>query len=72
MSSQKIPHVGRIDVSRISDYHSTKTGVLCRDRTGDLVCHVPCAPKHHDLLIDLLYEARHRNAAQIDFSFLDN
>ncbi|WP_374486535.1 hypothetical protein [Zoogloea sp.] len=71
MSSQKIPGVGRIDVSRIADYTSTNTGVLCRDANGNVICHVPCTQEHHDRVIDELYEARHRNAPQIDFSFLE-
>lgn len=70
MSSQKIPGVGRIDAGRIADYTSTNTGVLCRDSSGNVICHVPCAQTLHDRVIDDLYAARHRNAAQIDFSYL--
>lgn len=71
MSSQKIPGVGRIDVGRIADYTSTKTGVLCRDTNGNVICHVPCAQEYHDRVIEDLYQARHRNAPQIDFSYLE-
>lgn len=71
MSSQKITGVGRIDVGRIADYTSTKTGVLCRDTNGNVICHVPCAQEYHDRVIDDLYQARHRNAPQIDFSYLE-
>lgn len=71
MSSQKIPGVGRIDVGRIVDYTSTKTGVLCRDANGNVICHLPCAQQHHDRAIEELYAARGRNAPQIDFSFLE-
>lgn len=72
MSSQKIPGVGRVDVSRIADYTSTKTGVLCRAADHNIICHVPCSAKHHDRVIDDLYKARHRNAPQIDFSYLND
>ena len=70
MSSQKIPGVGRVDVGRIADYTSTKTGVLCRDINSNVICHVPCALELHDRLIEDLYQARHRHAPQIDFSYL--
>lgn len=71
MSSQKITGVGRIDVGRIADYTSTKTGVLCRDTNGNVICHVPCDQEHHDRVIEDLYQARHRTAPQIDFSYLE-
>lgn len=72
MSSQKIPGVGRIDVGRIADYTSTKTGVLCRDINGNVICHVPCAQELHDRVIDDLYQARHRNTPQIEFGYLED
>jgi len=72
MSSQKIPGVGRIDVGRIADFTYTKTGVLCRDAHGNIICHVPCATEMQDHVTEALYAARHRNALQIDWSFLDN
>jgi hypothetical protein len=72
MSSQKIPGVGRLEVSFITDYTSTKTGVLCRDADNNIRCHIPCDIKHHDRLIEALYAAKSRNAAQIDFSFLND
>ena len=70
MSSQKIPSVGRINISRIADYAMTKTGVICRTADGFIVCHIPCAAESREKVIDALYDARHRDAPQIDFSFL--
>ena len=70
MSSQKIPGVGRIDVGRIADFTHTKTGVLCRDSHSNVICHVPCAVELQERVTDDLFGARHRNAPQIDFSYL--
>jgi len=70
MSSQKIPNVGRVDVSVIRHYSITKTGLLCRDGNNAIICHIPCDATKQDRLMELLYEARHSNSKQIDFSFL--
>lgn len=70
MSSQKIPGVGRIDTSKVTDFTQTKTGILCRDANGNIICHVPCAAEFYERVIDALYESRHRNALQIDWAFL--
>jgi len=70
MSHQKIPGVGRANMAMAESFTMTATGVMARDRNGNVVFFFPCAAKHQEQAIELFFAARSRSAAQIDFSFL--